>query len=475
MPFRILTITTINATFLAYMEQNKKSSFTRFLAGLLVVIGGFGVILVAPAYGQLGNTNSGIVNQDLSNFNLNVPIVNENTNTAVDPTTAPEIADINSQIDAKKKRIEELRQQAALLQQSVDQAVGQVRTISDQVKVIDQQVAETSFSINIKKEEISSLELEMSSVQQSIDEKNNEQNELKTHLAQSLVDLDRNSRTSTLALILTHSSLAEYYDQAQAVTAISDDLQRSVAELQAVKKELQAKVDQLGQNRDDFRQSKLQLEIQKQSINEQKDAKVELLTSAQSEKNRYNELQSEAAREEQQANATISLLEKQLQDRLNANSNGSNPVFSSTGYIWPIASNGISAYYHDPDYPFRKYIGEHTGVDMRASQGTPVRSVADGIVSVVHNQGFYTNAAGQKTRSALNFVGIIHGDGISSRYLHLSSVYVGPDQFVRQGEVIGLSGGLPGTAGAGGITTGAHLHFEIRVDGIPDDPLKYLP
>ncbi len=141
----------------------------------------------------------------------------------------------------------------------------------------------------------------------------------------------------------------------------------------------------------------------------------------------------------------------------------------------------MTAYFRDPSYPFSCKVWksssclEHSGIDIGIPQGTPVRAAADGIVSVVNDPGFYYSTDGRKLRSALNFVGIIHGEGISSRYLHLSKIYVSADQFVKQGDVIGLSGGLPGTAGAGGITTGAHLHFEVRVNGIPDDPLKYLP
>ncbi len=393
-------------------------------------------------------------------------------------TEVAQAADLNTQIAEKRKRLEELRQQASAYQAAVDTTSKQVREIQAQISTIDSQIAQTNFQIELKQTEIDALELEMTALQQSIDEKNDTINSQKGNLATAIRQLDENSRTSTLALLVRNNSLADFYGQAQAIASISQSLQDTIGTLNRLKEDLQAKQNELNTKRDDVQQAKLQLEIQKGSTVDQRDLKEELLSGAADNQAQYDELLQQAVREEQQANATISALERQLQDQLNGG--GDQPTFTSTGYIWP-AQGVLTAYYRDPTYPFSCKVWknssclEHSGLDIGMPQGTPVRATADGIVSVVNDPGFYYSTDGRKLRSALNFVGIIHADGISSRYLHLSKIYVNADQFVKQGDVIGLSGGLPGTAGAGGITTGAHLHLEIRVNGIPDDPLKYLP
>ena len=105
--------------------------------------------------------------------------------------------------------------------------------------------------------------------------------------------------------------------------------------------------------------------------------------------------------------------------------------------------------------PFTGELKTHTGIDIAAPLGTPVLSVKSGIVI---NAG-YTSGYG-------NLVIIDHGAGISTYYAHLSSITVNKNQQVVKGQQIGK-------VGSTGRSTGPHLHFEVRVNGKPTDPLQY--
>lgn len=98
----------------------------------------------------------------------------------------------------------------------------------------------------------------------------------------------------------------------------------------------------------------------------------------------------------------------------------------------------------------------HTGLDIAAPQGTPVRAASGGVVKSAAADGNYGNA-----------VVIDHGNGVTTRYAHNSVLHVKPGQEVRAGESVAA-------VGSTGRSTGPHLHFEVRVNNEHVDPAKWL-
>lgn len=108
--------------------------------------------------------------------------------------------------------------------------------------------------------------------------------------------------------------------------------------------------------------------------------------------------------------------------------------------------------------PLDGYKHFHTGVDMSAPIGAPVSSAADGVVVAVGHSSFGYG----------NYVIVAHGNGVETLYGHLLQTNVGAGDKVRRGQLVGLEGST-------GLSTGAHLHFELRVNDAVTDPLPYLP
>jgi murein DD-endopeptidase MepM/ murein hydrolase activator NlpD len=122
---------------------------------------------------------------------------------------------------------------------------------------------------------------------------------------------------------------------------------------------------------------------------------------------------------------------------------------SASGLIWPVHGPVTSGF-------GRRWGRMHEGIDIAVPSGTPVVASASGTVITAGWLGGYGN-----------LVVIDHGNGLATAYGHNSSLAVGGGQQVAQGQVIAYSGST-------GHSTGPHVHFEVRVNGTPVDPLGYL-
>ena len=122
---------------------------------------------------------------------------------------------------------------------------------------------------------------------------------------------------------------------------------------------------------------------------------------------------------------------------------------SAAGFIWPVHGVLTSGYGW-------RWGRMHEGIDLAVGVGTPVVAAAAGTVIVAGWLGGYGN-----------LVVVDHGNGVSTAYGHNTSVTVGVGQSVAQGQLISYSGNT-------GHSTGPHLHFEVRINGAPVDPLGYL-
>lgn len=124
-------------------------------------------------------------------------------------------------------------------------------------------------------------------------------------------------------------------------------------------------------------------------------------------------------------------------------------------FAWPVRGPITSPFGMRVD-PITGRYQLHSGVDIGAGYGTPIQAAADGIVLFAGWYGGYGYA-----------IILDHGSGLSTLYAHCSAMYVSEHQWIQRGQVIG-------SVGATGWATGPHLHFEIRVNGVPVDPLTRL-
>jgi len=129
--------------------------------------------------------------------------------------------------------------------------------------------------------------------------------------------------------------------------------------------------------------------------------------------------------------------------------------YSGAGFAYPVRYAGVSSPFGNRYHPvLRRYI-LHTGVDLVAKY-VPLRAAKAGVVTFAGNMSGYGK-----------IIIIRHDNGYETRYAHLSVISTNVGEHVNQGDLIGKTGNS-------GRTTGAHLHFEIRQNGVPKNPMKYL-
>lgn len=214
-------------------------------------------------------------------------------------------------------------------------------------------------------------------------------------------------------------------------------------------------------------------------IKEQQREYEDKKASLQSERNRYAALQKDAQNKQKQKTVLIGNTREELEkinndmDKLEAaldelertskeieaqirKKQNEGAVLGTGKMIWPVQGR-ISSQFGWRMHPILKKRKFHSGIDLAVPSGTSVKAADTGKVIISGWNGGYGN-----------FITIDHGNGISTSYAHNSRLLVKEGEMVLKGQEIAKSGNT-------GLSTGPHLHFEVRINGAPVDPITYLP
>ncbi len=379
-----------------------------------------------------------------------------------------EINTLNAQIDGKKDALSKLRDQQRYYQQLIAEKQKEKASLKNQLSILDNKMAEIELDIEGTKLEIEQTELELRSLELEIAKKDQQINQAQDRLSKLIKTIDQQGSKNTLEIILMNDSFSDFLNDLEYLNNISSAVRDELEDLKDLKASLEEQQQTLNHKREQLAELQQVLADKKYALDQEKENKNFILEQTQLSESEYQALLADAQKEQEQANAEISQLERTVRQKLaqleaSRPKNNQNKPNSTSVFIWPVPKNRINAYFHDPDYPFRN-VFEHPAVDIRAAQGTPIVAAADGYVAAAKDAGM-----------GYSYIMIVHDNGLATVYGHVSKIVVKEEDYVTAGQLIGYSGGTPGTPGAGKMTTGPHLHFEVRLNGIPVDPLAYLP
>ena len=128
-----------------------------------------------------------------------------------------------------------------------------------------------------------------------------------------------------------------------------------------------------------------------------------------------------------------------------------------SSFVYPLMAPRVSSQFGLRVHPIRRFSKQHSGIDLAAPVGAQIRSIKKGTVVFADPYAGYGN-----------FVVVQHDHGMSSHYGHCDKIIVKPGQRIAAGQVLA-------TVGSTGMSTGPHLHFEIRISGKAYNPERFIP
>jgi murein DD-endopeptidase MepM/ murein hydrolase activator NlpD len=376
--------------------------------------------------------------------------------------TKDDIQVLNSEIAARKDKIKQLEETMNKYKKNIEEKETQAVSLKNQLSILDNRTAQIKVDLELTEEKIKETQLEIDALNLSINDKKKVIAKQKKIIAKMVENIQASDQKNFMEIMLTYNNFADFYNEVRSTESVYVDLGRSVKSLRLATEDLQARQDMVKVKQGKFVQLKNELEGKKGELDIQQTAKQQLLAQTKSSEARYQTLLSSLKQQYQ----VIENEQRSYEDRLKKKLEQEDKI-AETGSVlmsWPVPSKVINAEFHDAGYPFKK-VFEHSGIDIKAGFGTPVKAAASGYVA---------RARKCSSSSCYAYVLVVHTGNISSVYGHLSTILVSDDQYVNRGDVIGYSGGTPGTIGAGPFVTGPHLHFEVRSNGIPVDPMPYM-
>lgn len=367
---------------------------------------------------------------------------------------------IQGRIDAKKGQLDRVRGRAQILTSDISAFTNRIDALQADVDRLQRRQDAIQTTLDEKRLELVRTQEELRVVRARLARLKARLERSRKILAARLVEVYKSDEPDMVSVVLDADGFAELLENGAYLQRIGEQDRQIISSVKAAKAEAAAATTRLSAlerrqqeitdliyaQRNEVARARIDVESRRDAVDRVRAGKRRLLRGVRTDAHELNE-DIDALRAQ----------EAKIQRRIQAAQNPTSgidpgPIRGGGRFIWPV--NGtITSSFGWRTSPVTRF---HQGLDIGAAEGTPIRAAGGGTVILAGVNGGYGN-----------FTCIDHGGGVSSCYAHQSSIGVGVGQSVSQGQVIGAVGNT-------GFSFGAHLHFEVRINGTATQPLNYL-
>ncbi|HUH08856.1 MAG TPA: peptidoglycan DD-metalloendopeptidase family protein [Egibacteraceae bacterium] len=387
---------------------------------------------------------------------------------ATDPEA--ELDDVNQQLEDARRGLETVEGQLAVGLADLQQVDASLTVLDSELAVLSGELAAAEAGLEAAEASLAATTQKVVATQRRLDDARGRLADTRGLLSNRLRSTYKRGGVGKLAFMVDFDDLNELTASMRYIQAALDSDREQIDRISGLEREVLAEAAALAQiqDREIAERTRAQAErdrmdgivAQRAEVRAQVAAEVQfresLVAQIESDRASHQALVDSLEAESAQLEAELRRLAEEAARRAaEANQPPTAPVVGTGQLQWPAAGSVTSGFgwrVH-PIFETRRF---HAGIDIGGGSGAPIYAAEDGVVVSAGTRGGYGNA-----------VVIDHGGGLATLYAHQSRIAVSGGQSVARGQIIGYIGST-------GYSTGPHLHFEVRVNGEPQNPLEYL-
>jgi peptidoglycan DL-endopeptidase CwlO len=362
-------------------------------------------------------------------------------------------AEPQEELDRKEGMLGKVRERQGVLTSELEEMSDEISRLEGAVSRLRSQEVEVEAELAAKQAELDGAQAQLDRALDHLAAVRGQLKRALTVLRERLVAIYEAGSPNLVNVVLTAEDWSEAASQTEYLNRIEEQDEAIAGRVRDLRDRAHAVVvrqrelrDQIAAARDAIAAREAELESTRADIEAERG---DLVSARGARKSALDGL----SEREEVLEGDVSELQAEIQSQLGTLSGVTGPVPSGSGtFAWPVAGTVTSGFGY-------RWGRQHEGVDIAAAEGTPIWAAGDG--TVVVQQGEYESGGYG------NYTCVEHSAGLATCYAHQSSFAVSLGEQVSQGEVIGYVGNT-------GHSFGAHLHFEVRVGGVAQDPLGYL-